>query len=368
MKIRLITSLREFDALAPVWRAITEISGQASPFAGHDWFATCWRSAGPDRQRELWAIEDGGRPMALLPLVRTRGRLRGLPVRAIEFLASPDTAYADFPVAGRLDEVVETVLRGLADRRDWDVLSLPKVRSDSRLFQALEAGLTGRHAWRIARRGSSPYVAIAGTWERFFRDKTQRFRKTCRSITNRMERSGKVEVIEHRRVSPKDPIFAEMLRVSEDSWKAPRGVAISTMLGMSRFFTELTQRASDNGALHLWICRLDGRPVATEYQLGGNGVVHALRADFDATLGALSPGAYLNIHIVRSLFERGGVDEYDMGPGLNEYKLRWASGAHDLLDIEVFAPTAYGRALHGLETRLLPLARRWRERMRNRCA
>ena len=39
MRVRLATSLREFDALAPVWRELTRESGQTSPFLSHDWFA-----------------------------------------------------------------------------------------------------------------------------------------------------------------------------------------------------------------------------------------------------------------------------------------------------------------------------------------
>jgi CelD/BcsL family acetyltransferase involved in cellulose biosynthesis len=367
VKTRLVTSLREFDALAPVWESVTAASNQRSPFASHDWFATCWRTAGPDRQREVWVLEDGAGPVALLPLVRFRERRRGFPVRVIQFLDSPDTAYAEFPVARDIDEVLSTILTALAARSDWDKLVLPKVRQDGGLFKALGSVLSGQFPWRVAATERSPYVATVGTWQQFLADHTQRFRKTCRSIENRMERSGRITVEEHDRVEPDAPIFAEVLHVSEESWKGPRGVAMATMLGMPRFFQELTRRASANGSLHLWLLRLDGRPVATEYQLQGNGVVHALRADFDATLAASSPGAYLNIQIIRALFARPTVHQYDMGPGTNEYKLRWATGAHDLASVEVFAPTRYGRLLHGLETRVVPMARRWRDRLRNRC-
>ncbi len=138
---------------------------------------------------------------------------------------------------------------------------------------------------------------------------------------------------------------------------------MATMQGMPRFFRELTRRASANGWLHLWILRLDGQAVATEYQIGANGRLHALRADFDAALADLSPGAFLNIRIIESLFGRRDVHEYDMGPVASEYKLRWAVGTHETLTFELYAPSAYGRLLHGMETRWVPLARRWRDRV-----
>ena len=365
MKVQLVTSLRDFDALAPVWREVARAGGQLSPFASHDWFACCWRFAGPDRRREVWLFHDSGAPVALVPLSRSRTRVRGFPVRRIEFLDSPDTGYTDFPRSVAADDVVDTLLATLSTRRDWDMFALPKLRRDGKLLRALERGLRDRYAWRVATSEVSPYLALTGTWEEFVRNKTPRFRKTYRNIENRVERSGKVEVEEHRHVSPSDSVFAEMLRVSEESWKAPKGVAMATMLGAPRFFRELTQRASANGSLHLWILRVDGRPLATEYQLRGNGVLHALRADYDSSMASLSPGAYLNAHIVRSLFERRDLNEYDMGPGAKEYKLRWATGEHELVGLEVFAPTTYGRLLHRVQTRLVPFARRWRARMQN---
>src|SRR5205823_3838432 len=102
--------------------------------------------------------------------------------------------------------------------------------------------------------------------------------------------------------------------------------------------------------LHVWILRLDGRAVATEYQLVAEGRVSALRADFDPAFAELSPGAYLNHRIVQALFERGECHEYDMGPGDNEYKLRWATGQRDLASLRIFSPAPYGRALHVLDT------------------
>jgi CelD/BcsL family acetyltransferase involved in cellulose biosynthesis len=368
MKIRLVTSLHEFDALAPIWGQVAKAGNHVSPFLAHDWFACCWRAAGPNRRREAWLFENAAGPVALLPLVLEKRRIRGLPCRVLTLMDSPDTAVTDFPVAGRREDVIAALVSTLRERRDWDLLSLTKLPAAGATAQALLSTLSGQLPWRIAGSERSPYVALGGTWEAFLRDKTQRFRKTVRNVENRLQRMGKLTVEEHREVDPEGPIFADLMEVSNLSWKGPRGLAIATMYGMQRFFRELTRRASANGWLHLWILRLDGRAVATEYQLAGGGSMHALRADFDAALREVSPGTYLNAAMIHSLFERSDFEEYDMGPGTNEYKLRWATGAHELLALQVYAPTAYGRFLHQLETRMIPLARRWRAQLRRPAA
>jgi CelD/BcsL family acetyltransferase involved in cellulose biosynthesis len=368
MNVRVITSLRQFDALAPAWEALTAESGQRSPFLSHDWFACCWRTAGRNHKREVWVLEDDAAPVAFLPLVRWKGRHAGFPARMMGFLESPDTPFTDVPFVGSCEAVVGAFAEALQGRPGWDVLRLNKLPSGSQTLQALERLLPGRFLWRVVSRGRSPYVTIAGDWKNFLAQKSHRFRKTCRNIENRISRSGQVTVEEHRSVDPDAPVFGEVIEVSRQSWKGPRGLSMATMSGMPRFFRELTQRASANGWLHLWVLRLDGRAVATEYQIRSDGRLHALRADFDSMLANLSPGAALNQRIIETLFERTDVAEYDMGPGGNPYKLRWATGEHESVSIQVYAPTSYGRLLHAVDTRLIPLVRRWRARLRAACA
>src|SRR5262249_26645056 len=210
----------------------------------------------------------------------------------------------------------------LRAKSGWDVFSIRKIPMESPTRKALEAALSDGFLWRENGRHGSPYVAISGNWEGFLRHKSPRLRKTLRHVENRFEKHGAVTVETHRDVNPDGPLFAEVMAVSQLSWKGPRGLAMATMEGMPRFFREFTRRASANGWLHLWILRLAGRAVATEYQIGAGSTLHALRADFDATLAALSPGASLNLRILQSLFDRATFAAYDMGPGPSPYKLR----------------------------------------------
>lgn len=360
MNVRHVTSLRDFDALAPLWREVTGHSGQTSPFLSHDWFACCWRTAGPERAREVWIVEDAAGPLGLIPLARSRVRVRGLPVRVLEFLESVDTPFADLLAAADPERVIEAFASALPAERNWDLLVLRKLPARSRTTRALQAALAGRFRWTAGACTEAPYVAISGRWEEFLGQRSARFRKTLRNVENRAGRTCAIEVEEHRQVDPDGPLFAEVLEVSSQSWKGPAGLAMATMQGMPRFFRELTRRASANGWLHLWVLRAQGRAVATEYQIRDDGCYHALRADFDPTVAELSPGTYLNLHILRALFERAGTREYDMGPGSNPYKLRWATGVHELLTLRAYAPTPCGRLLHAIENGVVPLARRVR--------
>jgi CelD/BcsL family acetyltransferase involved in cellulose biosynthesis len=357
-----VTDSAGFAGLAPVWADLVSRAGRPSPFLSHEWFSCCWDAVQPDRRPEVVVVSEGQDPVALVPLMGWTQRLRGLPVRCLGLLEAPDSPEIDLLTVAEPRAVVAALLDHLASRSDWDLVHLQKLAATSPTLKALEELAPGRFGLERLAPLVSPYLTVAGDWETFFRGRTQRFRKTVRSVQNRLERVGVVTVEEHTEVDPASPLFREVVELSRRSWKADRGVAISTMPRMLEFFGALTRCASERGWLSLWVLRLDGRAVAMEYQLQSGGVVHALRADFDAEFAALSPGSQLNHLIARALFERGGVHEYDMGPGENEYKLRWSTGTHQRVRLRLYGGRLYSRLLRALEARVLPALRALRGR------
>lgn len=361
MKTRVVTSLREFDALAPLWREVLEERGERSPFVSHDWFATCWRGAGPNRHREVTILEDSAGPVALFPLVRWRATRHGLPVRVLGFLDMPDAPFNEFVVARGLDEAIERFVASLAARGDWDVLSLAKIPAHSAMLKTLEAAAADLSC-RTIEHEARPYLAVRGRWHDYLAERGPAFAATQDGIRARLHQTGHVTIDEHRDVDPDGPVFAELMDVSRHLWKEPTRVAVLTSRGMPRFFRELTPRLVANGWLRVWMLRLDGRPVASEYQLAVGDTVYALRGDGDPAAAELQPGRALTERIVRSVFDRGSIRHYHMGhPGMT-HKFDWATGVNETVTFEVYAPQRYGRVLHGLEVRLMPLARQLRGR------
>src|SRR5262249_8575391 len=156
--------------------------------------------------------------------------------RMLGFLDSPDTPFIDLPIAGALDETITAFVSALRDRRDWDIFSLQRIPAHSKTWRALEAALAAEFPCRPAGRERIPFLPIAADWKGSSRPRPQRSGKTCRNIENRLRRSGVVTVEEHRHVDPEGALFAEVMEVSRQSWKGPRGLAMATMEGMPRFF------------------------------------------------------------------------------------------------------------------------------------
>jgi CelD/BcsL family acetyltransferase involved in cellulose biosynthesis len=366
--VRSISTEGGFAELAPEWSRLLERSAQPSPFLSHDWFACCWLASAPETRPEVLVVEEAGRAVAMVPLRRWRERIRGLPLVCIGFLESPDTAIADIVTDGDHAKIMAAVLQHLRGRRDWDVVRLRKLPASSPTVGAVKRGVAGRFAWRGAGTLLSPYVAIDRPWTEFWNSASPRFKKTVRNVHNKLARAGKVSIEQHRVLDADAHLLDEAINVSRRSWKAERGVAIATMRHMPEFFGELSRRASARGWLSLWFLRLNDLVIATEFQLQAGGVVHALRADYDVTYGTLSPGAALHAAIVKALFERGDVIEYDMGPGLNDYKMRWATGTRETVQLDIYATHTRARIAALLERVVMPAASRFRDRWVRRWA
>jgi CelD/BcsL family acetyltransferase involved in cellulose biosynthesis len=350
MNIRRIDKARDFMALGPLWSKLARASGQVSPFLSYDWFWCCWHGVWPRHQPEILVVEDAGTPLAVIPLMRWKGRLRGLPIRYLGFLAYPNTPMADLLTIADHGLVVEAFLSYLATRSDWDVVWLQKLPASSQTVKEFEGTLPGRLAWRRASDFLMPYLAIEGDWKNFYDTKRQLGMRTFQELQGRFAGPGDLNIEEHRIVDPWSHCLQEMIGVISRSSRENGAVTYSAFPRMPEFFRELTRRATKNGWLSLWLLRFKGRAIAMEYQLCADGKAQALWAYGDPTYHEILPAHVLHLSLLQALFERGCVYEYCMAPGSYGEERLWATGSHETLQLKLYRPGFYSRLLSRLET------------------
>jgi CelD/BcsL family acetyltransferase involved in cellulose biosynthesis len=128
---------------------------------------------------------------------------------------------------------------------------------------------------------------------------------------------------------------------------------------------KLTELAARKKWLRVFILLLDGKPVATEYQILDGRTIRALRADVDQDFDRYSPGTYLSWRILEQAFD-GRYDCYSMGAGANPYKLRWSNQLQTISGVRILRRTPRTLLWHLLEYRIRPLVRRVRDRLQSR--
>jgi CelD/BcsL family acetyltransferase involved in cellulose biosynthesis len=362
LRIQEITGAQAFDAVQMDWRGLLDADGHATPLLSHEWLSCALAACGQGKTPAVLLVRNDDGLLGAAPFWEHRDVIRGIPVRRMQFITTPDTAFADFVCRPHWRD---DVLRRWVDhlygdrRRSWDIVTLGRWPADSPNWTPLTALLT-QAGKRFSTASSSviPYVAIKGQWSAFLQSRSSRFRKTHRNIINRVEKLPNVQV---QRVcsDASGGVLADLMHVAERSWKHAEGVSIASQPTARRFFEDLTSRATERKWLSVWFLKTDGVPVAAEYDLECQGRVYALRADFDDAYREYSPGSYLEFQILKYLFEHE-YSEYSFGPGLNTYKLHWTDEYKHNVTLQLYNDTLAGRLLWGLENRLLPLLRRLR--------
>jgi hypothetical protein len=104
--------------------------------------------------------------------------------------------------------------------------------------------------------------------------------------------------------------------------------------------------------------RRNGKVVAFEYHLKHMGVTYPIRADFDETYHALSPGSLLEFFIMKKLFEDPAIRGANSCGATYHYLMNWATAVIDRVGFLIFNSRKYSRNLYLLESKVLPVARR----------
>lgn len=354
-----ITSPDLFLSIRDEWNALLTNSKQDSIFFRHEWYQCCWAGINKDSMPWILLIRDGEELIGAAPLVKYTEKMRGFPVRKIGFLSTLDSFHADFIVRERKEEVMEEIIDYLLFRSgEWDILHLSRISKSSNTPVVLEQIALKKQLLSIQERFSKNlFLPLTQSWDNYYQEKSVKFKKTHRNIYNRINKAGSVSVERHTEHG-KGKIFDDVVKISEKSWKAQNGVALACGAETRRFFSELTRLASDEKWLMVWFLRIDGVPVAMEYDLQYNGKVYGLRADYDESYNNISPGSYLNYHIIKTLFDDRYL-EYDMGPGMNDYKTHWTDTYHETFSYEIYNSKFYPRLLYYLGHKLIPTLRKF---------
>jgi len=363
VSVQMLSTLEEFLDVRKEWNLFVEKSIANPLFFRHEWFTFSWRRVLPDARPLVLIARQRGEIQAIAPLMIHPRRLYGLPVKTLAFLAHPDTPISDMILGLKAQEGLAAILDTLLLASvPWDLIQLDKIPGESGTGFLLKRLAEQRGlCFAFHSGGKRMVLENAGSWQAYLCGRSPRFRKTLRNVINRIDKLEKVTVEHHQQPENLERVLDQMCSVSQRSWKVGIGMAITSEEKVRRFFAELSLWACQEGRLDVWLLKVDGAPVAMEYDLIDRDKVWAIRSDFDEGAKNLSPGTYLNYAIAKH-FMATGLKEYDMGPGANEYKVRWTDQYHPVAACTIFNRTLYARTLFWLEHRMIPILRAVKER------
>ena len=349
MEIQCVDNQSDFLSLREDWNTVWKVSHRPSYFLTHEWIRFCWEELRSNNAMRIFVVRDGSKPVLIAPWMRSNGWRKKLPVKLLGFIDHPESQLADVICLPTVDanEGISVLFRYLREEvsAEWDLIAFDKLPQGSPLVQWLRSARPYASD-RNQRQSSCPVfvIPLGGSWEEYLSGRSTRFRKTLRNIANRVQRLGNAEVTCYSGKELSADITQQLFSISDASWKLTSGVAMTSSYERKRFFEELLRNLVTAENVRVWFLHVNGTAIASEIQVVDGTTIYALRSDYDERFSDSSPGVYLQMEILKSVFG-GAHGEYNFGVGLNPYKARWTDQTVELLSFRLFNESYYGQLL-----------------------
>jgi CelD/BcsL family acetyltransferase involved in cellulose biosynthesis len=291
------------------WASLASASG--NPFATVEWCEAWLEHAAAGAEPRLFAAVYAGETVAIVPLVIVRGRY----VRKARFLGyGAANELGPVCAVGDLDRGVAALRLALeATGSEWDVFhgeTLPGAGWPKRL----DATLVGRE-------GSPVVTGPWPTWDDYLATRSHNFRSELRRKERRLLEEGLVG----RTVSERDelvPALDALFDLHRRRWGAE---ASPFFAGLEAFHRAFSKVALERGWLRLRVFELDGAVISVTHGFRFVDSEWSYQFGRDPEFDRSSLGLIASAQAIRGAFAEGAHD-FKLGPGRQDYKLRFATG------------------------------------------
>lgn len=355
LRVRPLTTIAELAQVRAPWNALA----RGVPFRSFEWLESWWHSYGWEEGKELMtlaAFDASNQLVGLAPWYMERfARQRG----EIHFLGSGEVCSDYLTVLARPDlreEVAQAFADWLcppvggseAERPSWQLLELGGVDENDVTVKRLVEILGERdHLVHSRSRPSCWRVNLPGDWPSYLAMLSKSHRKQLRRLERDYFDSGRAALHTVETESQLNRGLALLARLHQRRRESlgERGCFASPRF--ADFHQKTARRLLASGNLRLAWLDLDGRTVAAEYQVLGDGVVYAYQSGIEPAVLNCEPGRLITMATLRRAIDEG-QHAFDFLRGDEAYKAHWRAYSRPTWDIRVVANTASARLRHSL--------------------
>lgn len=316
-----LRSLEEVAAARDAWRDLTARVPSATPFQTWEWvhgFARYDRS----RPRVLVLTEPGGRWLAVLPLCES-SRIPW--IRRLELIGGRLSDYPGLLVDPARRAACEARLRSTLGR----LLDLGVMRSQPDNPPAWLPPLP----YKVLATDESVVVTLPGNVEAFMQTLSAKFRSNLRRNQRRVEDS-RIEFhtpTNERELRAAMPVLFELHQMRKNS-QGERGRFYESR--WREAITDIAVSLQVPGVTRLTILRIDDVPAAASFDLRLHATQFTYQYGMNPALKTYSPGKLLTLRMLEDAIG-AGMQRYDFGRGMEEYKLQWSKQRRVVSDLIV---------------------------------
>jgi hypothetical protein len=328
------------------WTELCEEGACNEPFFRPEWFVAFVENF--EKEILLLTVRSGGKLRAVLPLVKRKGNLHGIPVRSLEAVYNLNTQRFDLihgADESERKEIIEAVWKEIKRQSKWQILEMRLVKNDSWLNDLLAVAESENYRTGIWQMDSAPFVSLPQGEDKeklineYFSGLKKHFRQELKRRLNRLKEQGTVEFVVTR--GYQSELMQKYFEQEARSWKGRGGTAVACDPKVVKLHDDFARAVGAQNALSIYELKLDGKTIAMSVNIMFDRKTIFWKTSFDEEYKRFSPGNLLIKEFLTDAI-RNNSSELDMLSPATDYKKVWASGEHEHAALYVFQPGILG--------------------------
>lgn len=360
MRVYCLTSLDELAPYADEWERLAA----GAPFRGWAWLSTWWRHYGPQSDAEtvrkhlatLCVFDNDDALVGIAPWYLECSAMRGRVLRPLGSGEVCSEYSGILCLPGREEAVVESLAEFLLQNAfdedpealHWDLLHLDSINAEDREVFSLVEHLSVSHCLVHRRPGMNCWrLELPADWDQYLAVIGKKRRRNIRNVEKGLLGTERATL---RRVQTLDELPQAMDILVDLHQRRRKSLGDVGCFASQRFLafhrdvvSELLRRGQ---LLFCWL-ELDGKPVAAEYLLVGNGIAYAYQSGVAPEMLEHQPGNMINVAVLK-LAIAGGYRMIDYLRGDEQYKSRLGAKPHPTVEFRVAPALPAARLRHNL--------------------
>ncbi|MBU4343503.1 MAG: GNAT family N-acetyltransferase [Candidatus Omnitrophica bacterium] len=343
---------RDFASIGHIWDKVCA-EDSANIFQMFDWACNWWKAYGYNKELLMLVVTDGDSPIAIAPLIVTRGPFNRIPARKVEFMYR-----TNFIIRYRKEDVIREVLNYLKGiQRSWDIIDFSGMDYDLEIIDLLEKEARRSGFSFLVKDGLPyPYVDMGIPWEEYWASRSNKLKKNLRYSYRLMERMGDMNIDfntynNSQSQEVKKVALEKMFALSLKGWKAKAGIAVGSSKESRDFCRGLMEIFSKKGKVMILFLEHKGIPVSFAMGVMYRNVYYFFKTGYDEEYAKMSPGNIL-MHSSLKTVSNNGVIRVELLKGMFPQKRIWLTGINRKARVIIFRKSLHSRILKFSETHL----------------
>jgi hypothetical protein len=357
VKIEAITNFDQFLELRQPWNELVSQTEVNHAYMKHEWFE-CWiRNLGRLDNIMIPAVWSDNQLVAIAPMQISKIKLKGLQAKALTFLSSGISPRCNFIVHDSFDP--KGLFECLFKRGGWDLVIVNNIESNLKTTDAYINYLKLNKKQHSVEPGRmSPFLTADPDWDNLWKNLSKSHRNNLNTAMNRIEKVGSFKINKITKPVEFANVFDQLAETSAKSWKRDMKSDLKSTPEILSFYSEFSGKTSETELFELWTLEIDGEMAAFDYHLKGDHALSLIRTDFDLKYKFYSPGNIIKLKLLKELFERPGIWEYDLGGEAVAYKTKWTDNIREHYNITASGSNIYGNLLMTGKSKILPFIKK----------